>query len=59
MAVALSPKVRVNCVAAGVMLTDWSKGFTDAQRALVTKSNALGKLTEVEDVAAIYGMSAS
>ena len=55
MAIACSPEIRVNAVAAGVMLTDWSKGFTDSQIQEFRKANALAQITEVNDVAAVYG----
>lgn len=45
---------RVNAVAAGVMLTEWSKGFTDEHVAKVKASNALDMICEVEDVAGAY-----
>lgn len=55
LAVACAPDVRVNGVAAGVMLTSWSKGFTDVQITRTKQSNVLGKLTDVQDVASMYG----
>jgi NAD(P)-dependent dehydrogenase (short-subunit alcohol dehydrogenase family) len=55
LAIACAPAVRVNAVAAGVMLTDWSKGFTKLQIKHTERTNALSKITDVEDVALVYG----
>lgn len=57
LAIACAPNVRVNCVAAGVMLTDWSKGFTAEHIKNLEGVNALRSLAQVEDVAQTYGMS--
>jgi NAD(P)-dependent dehydrogenase (short-subunit alcohol dehydrogenase family) len=45
---------RVNAVAAGVMLTEWSKGFTEEHVEKVKQTNALNMICEVEDVASQY-----
>ncbi|WWD19958.1 hypothetical protein CI109_104431 [Kwoniella shandongensis] len=58
LALACAPDIRVNTVAAGVMLTEWSKGFTEEQIAEVKRVNALGQVTSVEDVAGVYVMLA-
>lgn len=55
LAKALAPSVRVNCVSAGVMATDWSKGFSQQHIDNLTNGNALRRLTDVEDTAGVYG----
>lgn len=51
------PEIRVNAVAAGIMMTEWSQGFSKEQVEAVRKRNMLGKITEVDDVALAYGES--
>jgi short-subunit dehydrogenase len=46
--------VRVNAVAAGLMLTEWSQGFTEEKLKKVRERNVLKKITDVEDVALQY-----
>ncbi|WWC64319.1 uncharacterized protein I303_106929 [Kwoniella dejecticola CBS 10117] len=58
LAIACAPDIRVNTVAAGVMLTEWSKGFTDAQIAAVKRINSLHQVTSIADVASAYVMLA-
>lgn len=51
---ASAPEVRVNAVAAGLMLTEWSQGFTEEKLKKVRERNVLKKITDVEDVALQY-----
>ncbi|CAK9781746.1 short chain dehydrogenase/reductase [Cutaneotrichosporon oleaginosum] len=54
LAMASAPEVRVNAVAAGLMLTEWSQGFTEEKLKKVRERNVLKKITDVEDVALQY-----
>ncbi|KAK5195065.1 hypothetical protein LTR96_002937 [Exophiala xenobiotica] len=51
LAVIASPKIRVNCVSPGMMITDWSLSFPEARREATRKSTKLCRLATVEDVA--------
>ena len=57
LAKACAPAMRVNSVSAGVMMTEWSKGFPEEQIKSTIEANALQKLAEVDDVAKAYGQS--
>jgi NAD(P)-dependent dehydrogenase (short-subunit alcohol dehydrogenase family) len=50
-----APDVRVNSVSAGVMMTDWSKGFDEEHIQKVIQNNSLRKLVNVEEAAMLYG----
>lgn len=54
MAKACAPNVRVNAVAPGLMLTEWADRFSQEQIDNLTKSSLLQKVSEIDDVAAIY-----
>lgn len=54
LAKACAPEVRVNAVAAGVMETEWSQGFSPAKFEQAKKKAALNKISDVEDVAKTY-----
>lgn len=54
LAKACAPEVRVNAVAAGVMETEWSQGFSPAKFEQAKKKAALNKISAVEDVAKTY-----
>lgn len=55
LAKACAPDVRVNSVSAGVMMTDWSKGFDEEHIQKVIQNNSLRKLVNVEEAAMMYG----
>jgi NAD(P)-dependent dehydrogenase (short-subunit alcohol dehydrogenase family) len=55
LAKACAPDVRVNSVSAGVMMTDWSKGFDEEHIQKVIQNNSLRKLVNVEEAAMLYG----
>jgi NAD(P)-dependent dehydrogenase (short-subunit alcohol dehydrogenase family) len=55
LAKACAPNTRVNSVSAGVMMTDWSKGFDEEHIQKVIESNSLRKLVNVEEAAMLYG----
>ncbi|KAH8078587.1 hypothetical protein HD553DRAFT_326780 [Filobasidium floriforme] len=54
LAKACAPNIRVNSVSAGVMMTDWSKGFDEEHIEKVIQSNSLRKLVNVEEAAMLY-----
>ncbi|KAI9166929.1 short-chain dehydrogenase [Paramyrothecium foliicola] len=51
LAVAAGPKIRVNCVSPGLMLTDWGHQFSEEKQEQVRQSTRLQRLPTVEDVA--------
>jgi NAD(P)-dependent dehydrogenase (short-subunit alcohol dehydrogenase family) len=51
LAVILAPKIRVNCVSPGLMLTEWGMRFPESKREAATKNTKLKRLATVEDVA--------
>ncbi|KAK9893257.1 short chain dehydrogenase [Cystobasidium minutum MCA 4210] len=51
LAKACKPEITVNCVSPGVLKTDWSKSFSEAQLADTISANALGRLAELDDCA--------
>lgn len=51
LAVILAPKVRVNCVSPGLMLTEWGMRFPESKREAATNNTKLKRLATVEDVA--------
>ncbi|KAH6690441.1 hypothetical protein F5X68DRAFT_202965 [Plectosphaerella plurivora] len=51
LALAASPKVRVNTVCPGLLLTDWGKRFSPAHIESATQKTPLKQLATVEDVA--------
>jgi NAD(P)-dependent dehydrogenase (short-subunit alcohol dehydrogenase family) len=55
LAKACVPNIRVNSVSAGVMMTDWSKGFDEEHIEKAIQSNSLRKLVNVEEAAMLYG----
>jgi NAD(P)-dependent dehydrogenase (short-subunit alcohol dehydrogenase family) len=51
LAVILAPKIRVNCVSPGLMLTEWGMRFPESKREAATNNTKLKRLATVEDVA--------
>jgi NAD(P)-dependent dehydrogenase (short-subunit alcohol dehydrogenase family) len=51
LAVVLAPRVRVNSVSPGMMLTEWGLKFPEAKREAAIKKTKLGRLATVEDSA--------
>jgi NAD(P)-dependent dehydrogenase (short-subunit alcohol dehydrogenase family) len=51
LAVILAPKVRVNCVSPGLMLTEWGMKFPQSKRDAAVQNTKLKRLATVEDVA--------
>lgn len=51
LAVILAPKIRVNCVSPGMMLTEWGMRFPESKREAATNNTKLKRLATVEDVA--------
>lgn len=51
LALAASPRVRVNSVSPGLMLTDWGMTFSEEQREAMKSRTKLGRLVTVEEVA--------
>ncbi|ORY16046.1 oxidoreductase ucpA [Clohesyomyces aquaticus] len=51
LAVILAPKVRVNCVSPGLMLTEWGLKFPESKIKKATENTKLKRLATVEDVA--------
>ncbi|KAK7432708.1 hypothetical protein QQZ08_000567 [Neonectria magnoliae] len=51
LALAASPKVRVNSVSPGLMLTDWGLSFPPEKQEEMRKRTKLGRLVTVDDVA--------
>ncbi|RSH83106.1 uncharacterized protein EHS24_006763 [Apiotrichum porosum] len=51
-----APDIRVNCVAPGLMLTEWAAGFSEAQIQASKDITLLGGTSEVEDVAGAFIM---
>ena len=51
LAVVLAPRVRVNSVSPGMLLTEWGMRFPEAKREAAVKKTKLGRLATVEDVA--------
>lgn len=49
-----APDIRVNCVAPGLMLTEWAAGFSEAQIQASKDITLLGGTSEVEDVAGAF-----
>ncbi|KAM5351597.1 hypothetical protein ACJ41O_004320 [Fusarium nematophilum] len=51
LALAASPRIRVNSVSPGLMLTDWGLSFSEEKRKEMTDRTKLGRLVTVDDVA--------
>lgn len=51
LAVIMAPKVRVNSVSPGLLLTEWGMKFPPEKREAAAKATKLGRLATVEDVA--------
>lgn len=51
LAVVLAPKIRVNAVSPGMMLTEWGLKFPEAKRNAAINNTKLKRLATVEDVA--------
>ncbi|KAL3462040.1 short-chain dehydrogenase [Aspergillus heterothallicus] len=51
LAIIAGPKIRVNSVAPGVLMTDWGKGFPAEKVRAVVEKNVLKRLATPEDVA--------
>ncbi|KAI0164841.1 short chain dehydrogenase [Xylariaceae sp. FL1272] len=51
LAVMAAPKIRVNSVSPGLLLTDWAARFTDEQRQAHLQKTKLKRIVTVEDVA--------
>jgi NAD(P)-dependent dehydrogenase (short-subunit alcohol dehydrogenase family) len=51
LAVILAPKIRVNCVSPGMLLTEWGLKFPEAKRNAAINNTKLKRLATVEDVA--------
>ncbi|KAI1263053.1 short chain dehydrogenase [Xylariaceae sp. FL1019] len=51
LAVMAAPKIRVNSVSPGLLLTDWAARFTDEQRQAHLEKTKLKRIVTVEDVA--------
>ncbi|KAL2812180.1 hypothetical protein BJX63DRAFT_443679 [Aspergillus granulosus] len=51
LAIIAGPKIRVNSVAPGVLMTDWGKGFPAEKIRAVEEKNVLKRLATPEDVA--------
>jgi NAD(P)-dependent dehydrogenase (short-subunit alcohol dehydrogenase family) len=51
LAVILAPKVRVNSVSPGLMLTEWGMSFPESKRVKAVENTKLKRLATVEDVA--------
>jgi len=51
LAVILAPKVRVNSVSPGLMLTEWGMKFPESKRTAAVNNTKLKRLATVEDVA--------
>ncbi|KAF2134378.1 oxidoreductase ucpA [Dothidotthia symphoricarpi CBS 119687] len=51
LAVILAPKIRVNAVSPGLMLTEWGLKFPEAKRNAAVNNTKLKRLATVEDVA--------
>ncbi|OLL26237.1 Granaticin polyketide synthase putative ketoacyl reductase 2 [Neolecta irregularis DAH-3] len=56
---ASAPKIRVNSVSPSMILTDWSARFGEEKLKKHVASNALQKMTDLDDVAALYTMLAA
>ncbi|KAF2808044.1 oxidoreductase ucpA [Mytilinidion resinicola] len=52
LAVICAPRIRVNTVSPGLLLTEWGMKFPDAKREAAKESTKLKRLATVEDVAA-------
>ncbi|KAI0176231.1 putative short chain dehydrogenase [Hypoxylon sp. FL1284] len=46
-----APKITVNSVSPGLLLTEWAKGFTEQQKEAHLQKTKLGRFVSVEDVA--------
>jgi NAD(P)-dependent dehydrogenase (short-subunit alcohol dehydrogenase family) len=51
LAVVLAPKIRVNSISPGMLLTDWGLKFPESKRITATNNTKLKRLATVEDVA--------
>jgi NAD(P)-dependent dehydrogenase (short-subunit alcohol dehydrogenase family) len=51
LAVIMAPKIRVNCVSPGLLLTEWGMKFPEAKREAAKNNTKLKRLATVEDVA--------
>ncbi|CAK7234560.1 hypothetical protein SCUCBS95973_008977 [Sporothrix curviconia] len=51
LAIIAAPKVRVNCVSPGIMLTDWGKSFSEEKLERAREASRLKRFATVEDVA--------
>ncbi|MCJ1458503.1 hypothetical protein MMC28_008876 [Mycoblastus sanguinarius] len=51
LATIVSPRIRVNSVSPGVLLTDWGRQFPEEKIAAITAKSQLKRLATVEDVA--------
>ncbi|KAM0755134.1 NAD(P)-binding protein [Meredithblackwellia eburnea MCA 4105] len=56
LAKACAPDIRVNAVAPGLLMTDWSKDFSEAQVQMSKEASVLKRLAEVNDVADTFVM---
>jgi len=54
LAIALAPKIKVNGVAPGLLLTRWAAGFNDEHIKKMEQQALLKKNTDVEDCAGMY-----
>ncbi len=55
----LAPKIRVNCVAPGIIETPMGAGLSEEKKAILSKSILLGRLGESEEVARVMLFLAS
>lgn len=58
MAVTEGPKIRVNTVLPGLLLTEWGKKYSDERIAALTNAAALKKVTDLQDCVDAFVMLA-